>query len=134
MRTGKAKERLIRRREVQALTGIDAYLQSRMAGWRASAKRRGLSFEITRSEIKDLWLNQGGKCHFSGEQISIAPNKDQTLSIDRLDSKKGYIKDNIVLCTTLVNKMKQSMTTDEFLAMCHVIADLWLVKRTIRNK
>ena len=30
------------------------------------------------------------------------------LSVDRIDSSKGYTQDNIVLCTWIVNKMKNN--------------------------
>jgi hypothetical protein len=37
-----------------------------------------------------------------------------SLSLDKLDPKLGYIKGNVVWCTYLINTMKQDMTEKEF--------------------
>jgi hypothetical protein len=42
-------------------------------------------------------------------------------SVDRIDSNKGYIRGNIVLCTFIVNKMKQDLSLNELYYMCDLI-------------
>lgn len=37
-----------------------------------------------------------------------------TLSLDKLDPSKGYIKGNVVWCSYLINTMKQNMTEEQF--------------------
>ena len=39
---------------------------------------------------------------------------NNTLSIDRIDSNKGYLKDNVVLVTGLINLMKNDLSDSEF--------------------
>lgn len=40
------------------------------------------------------------------------------LSIDRIDSSKGYTKDNVQLVTMAANQMKNDLTLDELIVMC----------------
>lgn len=37
-----------------------------------------------------------------------------SVSIERKDSSKGYTKENIVLCISAINTMKNDLTTEEF--------------------
>ena len=43
------------------------------------------------------------------------------VSVDRVDSNKGYLKDNVVLCCDSVNTMKMKLDTKEFLNICNKI-------------
>ena len=43
------------------------------------------------------------------------------VSVDRVDSNKGYLKDNVVLCCDSVNTMKMKLDTKEFLNICKEI-------------
>ena len=62
-------------------------------------------------------------CKYSGVLLDIDnTNGDNdnrininTLSIDRLDSSKGYTKDNVVLVTAIVNSMKNDLSENEFI-------------------
>lgn len=46
-----------------------------------------------------------------------------TASIDRIDSSKGYTKDNIQWVHKNVNIMKMDQTMDQFLYICKKIVD-----------
>lgn len=43
------------------------------------------------------------------------------LEKNRIDSSKGYIEDNIVLCCSIVNKIKQNLSIDELIEWCDLI-------------
>jgi hypothetical protein len=43
--------------------------------------------------------------------------------IDRLDSTKGYTADNCVPCAGNINIAKQSLSVEEFVEMCHQVAE-----------
>ena len=45
------------------------------------------------------------------------------ISIDRIDSSKGYIKGNIQLVCGIVNVMKSDSSEDEFLQLCKKIVE-----------
>jgi hypothetical protein len=43
------------------------------------------------------------------------------MSVDRVDSNKGYVKDNIVLCCSIINSMKNTLSTEEFFSIIKVL-------------
>ncbi len=84
-----------------------------------SAKNRNLIFNL---KIEDLWEQyklQNGMCAISGMQLDI----DANASIDRIDSSKGYIKDNIQWVHKHINIMKNSQTMNQFLNICRIITE-----------
>ena len=60
------------------------------------------------------------------------------LSVDRIDSAKGYSKDNVQLVCMAANQMKNDLSMEEFINMCASVLALEREKikaRTaIRNK
>lgn len=57
-----------------------------------------------------MYKAQEGKCYYSG----ISFSKDYRPSVDRIDSSKGYIKGNIVICEDKINVMKSNLSIKEF--------------------
>ena len=49
-------------------------------------------------------------------------NKKYKASIDRIDSSKGYIKNNIQLVGWIVNQAKSDLSNKEFIEMAHLIS------------
>ena len=63
-----------------------------------SAKTRNFEFNITIDYAWDLFLNQNKECALSGLPIkfSFTRNKnDESASLDRIDSKLGYVEGNV---------------------------------------
>lgn len=58
------------------------------------AELRDITFDITFDYIWDLFLEQNQKCALTGLPLSF-DLKNQTASLDRKDSKLGYIEDNL---------------------------------------
>jgi hypothetical protein len=91
--------------------------------------RRELEFTITDEDILSLYKKQDGKCYLSGEEISLPKTAFQyqrceyTASIDRIDSNKGYVVENIALCHKRVNIMKGMLTNEEFIRWARNIAE-----------
>ena len=46
--------------------------------------------------------------------MTTETNNPNKVTIDRMDSTKGYELDNVALCTYRVNLMKREMTITEF--------------------
>jgi len=88
------------------------------------AKYRKKKFTLTIEQLEELYVKQDGKCALSGLPIRIALTKaeDTTASVDRIDSNKGYIIDNVQWVHKSVNLMKQSLTDSDFISLCeHVV-------------
>lgn len=89
-----------------------------------------------------LWYEaQGEKCHYcgttqaqltalfqSGKIESKKPSFTATLHIERLDSKKGYTKENCRLACALCNNAKSDMINEANFR--HFLPSLWATSST----
>lgn len=88
-----------------------------------SADLRGLKFDISIEDVWNMYIEQNGKCALSGLEIGWSEvGMIHTASIDRIDSSKGYIKENIQLVHKDVNFMKQRFSQKYFIEICKNIA------------
>lgn len=70
----------------------------------SSAISRNLPFNLTLSDVKKLLLRK--TCFYT--KVEFDPNcEKKKRTVDRLDSKKGYVKGNVVACTAEANAMKE---------------------------
>ena len=88
-----------------------------------SAEVRKLEFSITINDVYDLYLKQDKKCALTDLDLywEKVGNK-HIVSIDRIDSKIGYILGNIQLVHKDLNFMKQQYSQDYFMNMCELVA------------
>lgn len=88
------------------------------------ARTRNIPVEIDINDIENLYIKQNGKCKLTNRILltGYIDIKDITLSVDRIDSSKGYTKDNIQLLHKEVNLAKQSTTQTEFIKMCREVS------------
>ena len=89
-------------------------------------RRTPLTFNVTLQQISTLYECQQHKCALSG--ISLEPERTKTLqqqnlSIDRIDSFKGYEPDNIQLVDKRINMMKGSLSNEDFIELCTLVAE-----------
>lgn len=85
---------------------------------RNSATKRKKAMTITRADLETLVIESGGKCAISGLPLSTLHNDPNKASVDRINSKKGYIKGNIQLTTARANMMKKQWGDDDILEFC----------------
>jgi hypothetical protein len=79
-----------------------------------TAQYRGKEFELTKDQIHELWQRQQGRCHYSGVLMTTELKHPNKVTLDRINSSKGYVLENVVLCAYRVNLMKREMTVSEF--------------------
>lgn len=80
---------------------------------KASAKKRNISFTL---ELTDLYdLSYPITCPILGMPLKFnrGSAEDNSYSIDRIDSTKGYDIDNIVVISLKANKLKSNATVEE---------------------
>ena len=87
------------------------------------AEVRGLIVEITPKQAWEKFVEQGARCALSGEEIKLTnpyrgKDGEQTASLDRIDSKKGYTVENIQWIHKYVNIMKLDFSDEEFRGWC----------------
>lgn len=91
-----------------------------------SAERRHIQFSITIEDMDVLFTKQNGKCVYTGEQLTIGMGKNKSrfnASLDRIDSSKGYIIDNIQFVTKNINMMKQKFSHNQFTELCNKVSE-----------
>lgn len=83
------------------------------------------NFTITLQDLKDQWESQSGICPYSGITLSLPSCNRSNLdkaSLDRIDSSKGYHRDNIQFVSSNINYMKSDLSHEETLKLCQLIA------------
>lgn len=89
-----------------------SYIKQIEKGARYRSKNdRFIDFDITAEDVWNQFEKQDFKCYYSGVPVSF---DYKSASVDRVNSSKGYTKDNIVICHKYVNVMKQNVSIDGF--------------------
>jgi hypothetical protein len=83
------------------------------------AKKRGFDFKINERDAYLVLQKQKNLCALSG--IPIILEKDA--SLDRIDSKKGYVKGNIQWLHKDINRIKSDLDQNYFISLCKQIAN-----------
>jgi len=85
----------------------------------ANSKNRKLNLEITPDDIYAKYIQQNKKCALSGLDLSLTfDTKTNTASVDRIDSKKHYTKDNIQIVHKIINQCKMDLSDLDFYKFC----------------
>lgn len=93
------------------------------------AKNRHKEVNLTLEDLKSVWDSQEGKCVYSKVNLEIPKNRGinnpiYTSSLDRIDSNKGYTKDNIQFISIAMNHMKNSMTDIEMRELINILKNI----------
>lgn len=80
---------------------------------KASAKKRNIPFALTLTDLNNLTYPI--TCPVLGMPLKFNRGRpqDNSYSIDRIDSSRGYTIDNIIVVSWRANKLKNSSTTTE---------------------
>lgn len=84
---------------------------------------------ITLEDLEKVWNNQNGLCAYTKIPLVLVthtnPRKDipkwNLASVDRIDSSKGYEKDNIQFVSRTINYAKNNMSHEEMIKFLHFI-------------
>lgn len=92
-------------------------------------KCRDKEVNITIEDLKEQWDKQNGICPFSGIKLILVQNVKKekhniifVASLDRIDSNKGYVKNNIRWVSRPINLMKNNMSDLDTIELCINIA------------
>lgn len=98
-------------------------IDSRLRNLCTTAKqRKNKEFNISETDLFDLWGKQEGLCAYTKLPMLATSNQFNTVSLDRIDSSKGYVVGNIQLVCAAINKMKQEYSEELFIQLCHCVA------------
>lgn len=93
---------------------------------RLKFRKREIPIEVHIEDLWKQWRFQEGKCAYTGIVLSLV-KKDtgwskSTASLDRKDSSKGYIKENIQWVHKAINRMKLDLPEEAFIKYCKLVA------------
>lgn len=84
-----------------------------------NAKIRDLEVSITPDDIFAQYILQNEKCALSGQTMILCTDAMiNTVSVDRINSRLGYHKDNIQLVLKKYNQAKMDLSDVEFYNLC----------------
>ena len=110
------------RKEHAALIHIDRKLNNPELYLLKYAKSRArqdkLDFDLVLEDIKIPT-----HCPYMGTPIKMF-DKQAAASLDRIDSTKGYTKDNIQVISYLANRMKSNATTEQLIAFAKGVLEV----------
>jgi hypothetical protein len=90
------------------------------------AEERNIDFNITKQEAWDIFLEQDGKCKLTGIDLYINPKYSElnkiTASLDRIDSFKGYSKENCQWVHKIINVSKSKLNNEEYISLCYAVS------------
>lgn len=108
-------------REINEQVQYSMFVARRYMDKVQDAHRRAIQFTMTIEDFAALLRNR--VCHFTGVPLTVdigatsLQNRkipDNYVSIDRLDSNKGYTRDNVVVCAHSVNVAKSRLPEHQF--------------------
>lgn len=77
---------------------------------KSSAKKRKIHFDITEEELRSKFTKN---CPIYGNELKFFSNSDWSPSVDRIDSRKGYTKNNIIIVSKKANVLKNGCSVDD---------------------
>lgn len=88
--------------------------------WFAARSSDHLGTRSFGPELKALWKEQGGRCAYTGEELTPGDGASLDHKIPRTGGGEASV-DNLQWISYKVNRMKTDMTEDEFLETCRSI-------------
>lgn len=95
---------------------------------KSGAAARNLSVEVTKDFCRSLLLSQKFECALSGIQLVVAKTAREhehgktTASLDRIDSSKGYLPENVQWVHKDINRMKMDLSQERFIQLCDMVS------------
>lgn len=105
--------------------GCGVIPQNYWSGLRNGARYRGLELSITIEQANELFQQQKGLCAYTGRSLHFIGTeyRDRTASLDRKDSKIGYVSGNVHWVHKEINQMKWSATHEHFIESCREVVN-----------
>jgi hypothetical protein len=87
----------------------DIEIAKKMINLQQSATSRNIEFDLSFETVKHLMTRTN--CYYTG--VKFEDEGKLAFSVDRVDSRKGYVEGNVVSCTVDINSKKSNLSHDE---------------------
>ena len=95
----------------------NVFARHKFSDQKSSAKIRKIEWNLDKDSTIKL-IAEAKYCAISGIRLSHKINNRHAPSIDRINSSRGYVPGNIQIVSTIVNRMKNVLTSREFKEIC----------------
>lgn len=104
----------------------EVIITSRLSRYINGAKRRNLSWELTREQFASLLF---GNCSYCGAEptqlVKLNKHIAKVNGIDRVNNNLGYFIDNCKTCCQTCNMAKYTLSFDDFILWIKKIVNFW---------
>ena len=103
---------------------LNYMLKNKLGRAKCRAKQTKIPFNITFEDLYSLWKEQNGRCAISNIPMTYTlcnGNVMTNISLDQINPKAGYTKNNIQLVCWAVNRMKGEMDMNSLLHFVNAI-------------
>jgi hypothetical protein len=117
----------LRARDFEFRSTLNGFFKKLIQSAKQRIKKKNLkdynNFEITitKEELLEIFNTQDGLCFYSELKMNHVPFTNYMMSIERINSNLGYIKDNIALCCAEFNSSCQ-WTHEKIKEMLEILA------------
>ena len=108
----------------------DIEVAKKMINLQQSATSRGIEFDLSFETVKSLLLRT--ICFYT--EAVFEDEGKLAFSVDRIDSKKGYIEGNVVACTIDINAKKANLTIEEIEQLYKKLLPYFETKQPTKHK
>ena len=96
-----------------------------------AANQRRVTFQLKEMDLFNIWEKQWGKCYYTWYEMTYEHGNAKSSKLtdkaafqvvwDRLDHDVWFSKDNVVLCCSIVAKMKGALAEEDLYKLCNDI-------------
>lgn len=115
--------KIMRGKNHPQFTGYEEITGQRWSAIKRIAEVRGYKMDLTIEQAWDVFLKQNKKCALTGFPLHFYPKRKTNVSLDRIDSTKGYFFDNVQWILRPLNIMKSTFSNTVFRSLCKMVSD-----------
>ncbi len=121
------KQRHVTGNQHQSFKGCGSVPHTYFTITKKSARERKIPFRISIKQMSRVFESQRGKCALTEIPLSfgvwdMGVRKAGNASLDRIDSSKGYVKENVQWIDKDINNMKGILAEMRFIELCKLVA------------
>jgi len=105
---------MISDRKDRRRNNFDYWLNKFLVSKRSQCNTGNIPFDLDTNYLKDRWVSQDGRCFYSGIKMKHFDTSLFGAQLERIDSKGGYLKGNVVWTSRALNTMKSNVPYNEF--------------------
>lgn len=100
-----------------------------MCNVRQRAKKWDVPCDIDGAYLLELYIEQDGKCPISGQSFELSNRNGvknvlpNAMSVDRIESSKGYVKGNVRILSIIANYCRGRWTDEEVYTFCNQVME-----------